>query len=417
MQQDDLIGTTLGNYRILETIGQGGMARVYKAHQENLGRDVAIKVLPPWYTTDRSFVERFNLEARLVASLSHPNIVTVHDANEQNGHLYIVMQLVDGGTFKQRLDQLQRVGKMIDPTEVVSIFVQLADALSYAHAQGVIHRDIKPVNVLLDRSGRPILSDFGIAKVLASTKTHLTRPGAGVGTPEYMSPEQCQGGPVDGRADIYALGVMLFEAQTGRTPFVSDNYPALAHSHIYEQPPHPRAINPTVHPTIEHIILTALMKNPMQRYQTARDMAEALKQALAVINASALPPMSTNYYSAPPLPARTPYPSVQKVSPQLPPLSPAQPMQPMQYPPQPQPMSPLQQGQQVPQMPPAMQTPTMGDSRQNMLYTCFNCQHPNRPQMRYCTRCGYLLNQCTVCGERNPVGNRFCTKCGQPLAI
>src|SRR5437660_1328640 len=216
MQQDDLIGKTLGNYRILSTLGQGGMARVYKAYQENLDREVAVKVLPPWYAADRSFVERFNLEARLVARLSHPNIVTVHDASEQYGHLYIVMQLVDGGTLKLRLDQLQREGKAMDVGEVVAIFTQLADALTYAHSQGVIHRDIKPVNVLMDRSGRPILSDFGIAKVLASTKTSLTNPGAGVGTPEYMSPEQCQGGAVDGRADIYALGVMLFEALTGR---------------------------------------------------------------------------------------------------------------------------------------------------------------------------------------------------------
>jgi len=432
MQQDDLIGTTLGNYRILETIGQGGMARVYKAHQENLGRDVAIKVLPPWYTADRSFVERFNLEARLVASLSHPNIVTVHDANEQNGHLYIVMQLVDGGTFKHRLDHLQHTGKMIDPTEVVSIFVQLADALSYAHAQGVIHRDIKPVNVLLDRSGRPILSDFGIAKVMASTKTHLTRPGAGVGTPEYMSPEQCQGGPVDGRADIYALGIMLFEAQTGRTPFISDNYPALAHSHIYEQPPRPRAVNPTIHPAIEHIILTALMKNPAQRYQTARDMAEALKHALTVMNGTALPHLTTNYYTAQQMPTTmqpvTPYAPIQppmqqpqqlmqqplppNVQQQMPPAMPIQQMPTIQ---------PVQQisPQQIPtsQLPPSLRTPTMADNHQNVLYTCFNCQHPNRPQMRYCTRCGYLLNQCTVCGERNPVSNRFCTKCGQPLAV
>src|SRR5690348_9092065 len=194
MKQDDLIGTTLGNYRVLETLGQGGMAKVYKAHQETLGRDVAIKVLPPWFAADRNFVERFNLEARLVAHLSHPNIVTVHDANEQNGHLYIVMQLVDGGTLKQRLDQFHQQGRVMGLDEAVSIFAQLADALGYAHQQGIIHRDIKPVNVLMDRSGRPILSDFGIAKVLAGTQQdRLTRPGAGVGTPEYMSPEQCQG--------------------------------------------------------------------------------------------------------------------------------------------------------------------------------------------------------------------------------
>ncbi|HLG78117.1 MAG TPA: serine/threonine-protein kinase [Ktedonobacteraceae bacterium] len=371
MQQDDLIGTMLGNYRILEILGQGGMARVYKAHQENLGRDVAVKVLPPWYAADRNFVERFNLEARLAAGLAHPNVVTVHDANEQNGHLYIVMQLVDGGTLKQRLDRLHRAGKVMSTAEVVSIFSQLADALAYAHDQGIIHRDIKPVNVLMDRSGRPILSDFGIAKVLASTKAHLTRPGAGVGTPEYMSPEQCQGGPVDGRADIYALGVMLFEAQTGRTPFLGDNYPALAHSHIYEAPPRPSAINPAIDPTIEYIILKALAKNPQQRYQTAREMDEALKQAVMPVV-----PNLGNYYGLPPgLPI----------------------------------------GPGVPYV--ATRTPVPMDNRPPTLYICFNCQHQNRAQTRYCTRCGYVLNQCTVCGEPNPVGNRFCTKCGQPLAI
>ncbi|GAC1361157.1 MAG: hypothetical protein NVS2B12_06540 [Ktedonobacteraceae bacterium] len=381
MQQDDLIGTTLGNYRILEAIGQGGMARVYRAHQENLGRDVAVKVLPPWYASDRSFVERFNLEARLVARLSHPNIVTVHDASEQNGHLYIVMQLVDGGTLKQRLDQFQYEGRMIDSAEVVSIFTQLADALTYAHQQGVIHRDIKPVNVLMDRAGRPILSDFGIAKVLASKQLHLTRPGAGVGTPEYMSPEQCKGGAVDGRADIYALGVMLFEALTGRTPFLGDNYPALAHSHIYERPPRPRAVNPNVHPAIEHVILTALMKDPLQRYQTGHEMAEALQQALATMRTLSSMGTIGSYYG-PPLP-----------------LAPAAPAIP------------------APFIPPITQRSPSMDQRQNLLFTCFNCHHLNRPQMRYCVRCGYLLNQCTVCGERNPVGNRFCTKCGQPLAI
>src|SRR5579884_2006374 len=134
-QQDELIGTTLGNHRIIAVLGQGGMARVYKAYQENLDREVAIKVLPPWFAADRSFVERFNLEARLVARLAHPNIVTVHDAHEQDGHLYIVMQLVDGGTLKHRLDSLEREGRVMDAAEIVSIFTQLADALAYAHEQ------------------------------------------------------------------------------------------------------------------------------------------------------------------------------------------------------------------------------------------------------------------------------------------
>jgi serine/threonine protein kinase len=353
-QQDELINTSLGGYRILSTLGQGGMARVYKAYQENLDREVAIKVLPPWYAADRGFVERFNLEARLVARLSHPNIVTVHDAGEQNGHLYIVMQLVNGGTLKQRLDAWHRQGRTLDTAEVVQVFSQLADALSYAHEQGIIHRDIKPVNVLMDSSARPILSDFGIAKVLASTQEGLTRPGAGVGTPEYMSPEQCQGGPIDGRADIYALGIMLFEAMTGYTPFRGDNYPALAHSHIYEPTPRPSTFNPAIHPGIEQIILTALMKQPQQRYQRASDMADALRRALA----STIHPGSLQ-----------------------------------QSPAFPRPSTPVE-----------------------AICPCPYCGRPNKPNMRFCTRCGSPMNQCGTCGTPNPASNRFCHKCGQPLA-
>src|SRR5207249_2962074 len=291
----------------------------------------------------RNFVERFNLEAKLVAGLSHPNIVTVHDANEYNHNLYIVMQLVDGGTLKQRLDQLQALGKTMDIVEANRIFSQLASALSYAHEHGIIHRDVKPVNVLMDRSGRPILSDFGIAKVLAGTK-ELTRHGAGVGTPEYMSPEQCQGGPVDGRADIYALGVMLFEALTGRLPFLGDNYPALAHSHIYEMPPHPSLINPTIDPAVAQVIQTALMKNPAQRYQRANDMAQALERAMKS------------------LPSRN-----------------------------------LSGGIGVPGPLDASQMGTIS------LYICPRCRNPNRPQQKFCTSCGFPLKPCHVCGSLNQV--------------
>ena len=364
MQQDDLIGVTLGNYKILAPVGQGGMARVYKAHQENLDREVAVKVLPPWFAADRNFVERFNLEARLVARLSHPNIVTVHDANEYHGHLYIVMRLVDGGTLKQRLDQLQALSKTMEVAEASRIFTQLASALSYAHDNGIIHRDVKPVNVLMDRSGRPILSDFGIAKVLAGSKA-LTRQGAGVGTPEYMSPEQCQGGPVDARADIYALGVMLFEALTGRLPFLGDNYPALAHSHIYELPPHPNAINPTIDPAIAQVISTALMKNPLQRYQRASDMAEALERAI-----QSLPTGSERERASARVPTQ-PFPT---------PTDPSR----------------------VATMP---------------LYTCPQCRHFNKPEMRFCTKCGFPLNPCRICGAENKASNRFCSKCGQPLQL
>ena len=351
VQQDDLIGVTLGNYKILGPLGQGGMARVYKAHQENLDREVAVKVLPPWFAADRSFVERFNLEARLVARLSHPNIVTVHDANEYNGHLYIVMQLVNGGTLKQRLDQLQSLGKTMEVGEARRIFTQLASALSYAHDNGIIHRDVKPVNVLMDLSGRPILSDFGIAKALAGTKA-LTRQGAGVGTPEYMSPEQCQGGAVDARSDIYALGVMLFEALTGRLPFLGENYPALAHSHIYERPPHPITINPSIDPAVAQVILTALMKNPLQRYQQAGDMTEALERAIHGLSGGG-----------------------------------------------------------------ERSTPDPGRAAALPLYACPQCRNFNKPQQRFCTKCGFPLNSCRACGAFNQVSNRFCSKCGQPLQM
>jgi serine/threonine protein kinase len=386
---DELIGSMLGNYRILSPLGQGGMARVYRARQENLDREVAVKVLPPWFAADRNFVERFNLEAKLVASLTHPNIVTVHDASEYRGHLYIVMQLVDGGTLKQRMDQLQTM----DIAEAAPIFIQLASALAYAHEKGIIHRDVKPVNVLMDRSGRPILSDFGIAKVMAGTREQLTRPGAGVGTPEYMSPEQCQGGPVDGRADIYALAVMLFETLTGRAPFLGDNYPALAHSHIYEPPPRPSSLNPAIDPAIEQVILTALMKNPLQRYQNANDMADALERAIQSL------PGGTTYknsasgigLASQSMIGSAPQQGFYQVNPANP----------------------------VNQMSPASSTPYMGASTPSApsMYPCPNCYHLNRPQMRFCTRCGSPLNLCMFCGGQNPATNRFCTQCGQLLRV
>ena len=364
MQEDSLIGAQLGNYTILAPLGQGGMARVYRAHQENLDREVAIKVLPPWYAADRNFVERFKLEARLVARLSHPNIVTVHDASEYHGHLYIVMQLVDGGTLKQRLDSVREQGKMMEVPEANRTFQQIANALSYAHEHGIIHRDIKPVNVLLDRSGRPILSDFGIAKALEGTK-ELTRPGAGVGTPEYMSPEQCKGEPVDGRADIYALGVMLFEALTGRTPFIGDNYPALAHSHIYEAPPNPRLFNPKISLEVSQVILTALNKKPEMRYQRANDMALALERASNAVGAGGITPERLPEFDT-------------------------------------QPVRPFAQG-------------AINRAPTTPLFACPTCQHPNKPEVFYCIRCGSPLNRCRTCGKQNRARDRFCTQCGQSL--
>jgi len=271
---DELIGATFGHYRITQSLGQGGMAAVYKAYQENLDREVAIKILPEHYTHNPQFVARFKLEARALARLSHPNIVTVHDAGEFQRRLYIVMAYIAGGTLRDRMDRPLPVPQIISVTRAV------ASALSYAHERNIIHRDVKPVNVLMELDGRPVLSDFGIAKIIAEeTGEQLTSTGTGVGTPEYMSPEQCRGLLVDARSDIYALGVMVYEMFAGRTPFQAAAFTAVIHAQIYEPPPPPSRFNPQITPAIDAVILRALAKNPDHRFQRAIDLADALERA------------------------------------------------------------------------------------------------------------------------------------------
>lgn len=393
MQQDPLIGAMLGKYKILSPLGQGGMARVYRARQENLDREVAVKVLPPWYAADRNFVERFAQEAKLVARLSHPNIVTVHDASQQDGHLYIVMQLVDGGTLKSQIDSLRDARgtnlAFMNLSEANRIFQQLANALAYAHENGIVHRDIKPVNVLMDRAGRPILSDFGIAKVLEQNKG-LTNPGAGVGTPEYMSPEQCMGGQVDGRADIYALGVMLYEALTGRTPFVGENYHAIAHSHIYEIPPDPAIFNPSLPLPVRDVIMTALQKRPEARYQIASELANALELAVNASNQHPSLPRAGSF--------------IDRV--------PTRPISPSDY----ATNNSDPGGHMYPDTRRLGALPGPPYSYEKKFYACPACQSPNRPGMNYCTRCGSYMNLCPNCNRPNRAKDRFCTRCGQHLS-
>ncbi|MBI4758109.1 MAG: protein kinase [Chloroflexi bacterium] len=275
---DDLIGKSLGQYRIVEQLGRGGMAVVYKAYQASLDRYVAIKVLPFFQAQDPTAMERFYREARAIARLEHPNILTVFDFGQVDGTLYIVMQYVEGGTLKERL------GAPLDLDAVAKIIRQVGEALEYAHGLGVVHRDIKPSNVLLARGDRVLLSDFGLAKMMESTSA-LTKAGVGMGTPQYMSPEQGRGEPVDRRSDIYSLGVVLYEMLTGQVPFDAETPLAVVLKHLSTPLPRPRGLNPQIPEPVEQVILKATAKSPAERYQSAAEMVEALLQARGIARA------------------------------------------------------------------------------------------------------------------------------------
>jgi tRNA A-37 threonylcarbamoyl transferase component Bud32 len=269
---NDLIGTTLGPYQILEQLGQGGMATVFKAYQPAMDRFVAIKVLPRHMASDPQFRARFQREARTIARLEHRYILPVYDSGEQDGIHYMVMRYTDGGTLSDLV-----AGKSLTVERAAQLIAQVADALGYAHRQGVIHRDIKPANVLISREGDALLSDFGIARIIEGT-LQLTSEGMLIGTPFYMAPEQVQGRPSDARTDIYALGVVLYETVTGRRPYEAETPLAVALMHVHNPLPPPRQIRPDLPEALERIILRALAKSPEDRFQTADEMGLALQQ-------------------------------------------------------------------------------------------------------------------------------------------
>jgi tRNA A-37 threonylcarbamoyl transferase component Bud32 len=273
------VGSTLGKYQILSRLGQGGMATVYKAFQPSLEREVALKVLRAGFTEDEEFLDRFRREAKAIAHLRHAHIVQVFDFEEVDGRAFMAMEYLDGGTLKEHMAQLAKSGRRLSQDEVVNIVSQVADALAYAHRLGIVHRDIKPSNVMLLSDGRAVVTDFGIAKVLSGTQH--TQTGVGVGTPEYMSPEQGEGKGVDQRADIYSLGVMTYEMFAGRVPFTADTPLAIVLAHIRDPLPLPSEIEPSVGPATERVLLKALAKDADQRYESARAFADALRAGVA----------------------------------------------------------------------------------------------------------------------------------------
>ncbi len=269
-------GQMLGPYRIINQIGRGGMANVYKAYQPSMDRYVAIKVLPSQLAESQEFVQRFHQEARIIANLEHPHILPVFDYGESEGVAYFVMRYLDAGTLRDRME----AGRPLPMNEIDRIFTQLADALSYAHGRGIVHRDLKPANALIDSQGNLFLTDFGIAKILESASPRLTQTDAIMGTPAYISPEQAQSRPVDQRSDIYSLGIILYEMVTGRVPFVADTPLAVLFKHVTDPLPLPSAVKSDIPESIEQVILKALAKDPQDRFATASDFVAAWKHAL-----------------------------------------------------------------------------------------------------------------------------------------
>ncbi|MCZ2123294.1 MAG: serine/threonine protein kinase [Anaerolineales bacterium] len=268
-------GQMLGTYRIIEQIGEGGMASVYKAYQVSMDRNVAIKVLPGQLAESPEFVKRFQQEARIIARLEHPYILPVFDYGEENGIAYFVMRYLEAGTLKDKMQAGQLSLKEID-----KIFMQLTDALGYAHGQGIVHRDLKPANVLVDSTGHIFLTDFGIAKLLESASPRLTQTDAILGTPAYISPEQAAAGPIDQRSDIYSLGVILYEMVAGRVPFVADTPLAVILKHLNEPLPLPSIVKPDIPMFVEQTIIKALAKDPKDRYATTAEFAAAWRHSL-----------------------------------------------------------------------------------------------------------------------------------------
>ena len=271
----NLEGRLIGNrYEILEKIGNGGMATVYKARCHVLNRNVAVKVLKEEFTTDAEFVKRFNIEAQSAASLSHPNIVSIYDVGNEGDIYYIVMELVQGKTLKEIITD-----EGILPWKwTVNIAIQIASALEVAHRHNIVHRDIKPHNIIITEDGTAKVTDFGIAKAVSNST--ITSFGATIGSVHYFSPEQARGGYTDAKSDLYSLGVVMYEMLTGKVPFDADTPVSVALKHMQEVPVEPKTLNPTIPDSVNKIIIKAMQKEPSLRYISATEMLTDLKESI-----------------------------------------------------------------------------------------------------------------------------------------
>jgi serine/threonine protein kinase/Tfp pilus assembly protein PilF len=265
-----MIGQTISHYRILEKLGEGGMGVVYKAHDEKLHRDVALKFLPPYLTSDSTERDRFLHEARAAATLNHPNIATVHEIDEHDGRLFLAMELIEGGTLRDLLGK-----EPMSVEKVLDIGIQVSEGLSAAHEKGIIHRDIKPENIMVTAKGHAKIMDFGLARIAGATK--LTKAGSTLGTIGYMSPEQIRGEEVDRRSDIFSLGVVLFEMLAGAKPFRGEHEASISYSILNEDPLPIARYNNKVSPELDRIVLKALNKHRDERYQHADDSLADLR--------------------------------------------------------------------------------------------------------------------------------------------
>jgi serine/threonine-protein kinase len=272
---DRRIGTTIAGYRLESRIGRGGMGVVYRAHHINLERRAAVKIIAPDLAESSGFRERFTREARIAAGLQHPNIVTVYDAGEVDGTLYLAMQLVDGADLAAML----RAEGRLRPYRAIDVCRQVAAALDAAHAQGLIHRDVKPANVLIE--GRvAYLTDFGLTKRLEGTHAPLTRAGDVVGTIHYVAPEQIEGGTVSARTDVYSLGCLLYHCLTGQVPFARDTDVGVIYAHLSEDPPRPSRVRADLPEGLDAVIAKGLEKAPERRFASCGDLMAAARAAV-----------------------------------------------------------------------------------------------------------------------------------------